>query len=172
MKIKGMDGQEHNVASSATGNAALTTGIIGTALGVLNGGNGNGLLGGLFGSGSNCSCNCSENMLVNRYELAMQQTIAAKDAKIGLLESNIYTDQKIADVYERLNTKITANKDAQDAINMQQAVYNGTNTAALSCLQGQVAQLYGLTKLVVPNTSVCPGWGNVTITPATTPTTA
>ena len=172
MKIKGMDGQEHNVASSATGNAALTTGIIGTALGVLNGGNGNGLLGGLLGSGSNCSCNCSENMLVNRYELAMQQTIAAKDAKIGLLESNIYTDQKIADVYERLNTKITANKDAQDAINMQQAVYNGTNTAALSCLQGQVAQLYGLTKLVVPNTSVCPGWGNVTITPATTPTTA
>lgn len=172
MKIKGMDGQEHNVASSATGNAALTTGIIGTALGVLNGGNGNGLLGGLFGGGNSCNCNCSENMLVNRYELAMQQTIAAKDARIGLLESNIYTDQKIADVYERLNTKINANKDAQDAVNMQQAVYNGTNTAALGCLQGQVAQLYSLTKLVVPNTSVCPGWGNVTITPATTPTTA
>ena len=53
---------------------------------------------------------------------------------------------------------------------MQQAVYNGTNTAALTCLQSQVAQLYGLTKLVVPNTSVCPGWGNVTITPATTTT--
>jgi hypothetical protein len=60
-------------------------------------------------------------------------------------------------------------KDEQNAINMQQAVYNGTNTAALNCLQGQVAQLYSLTKLIVPNGSICPGWGNVTITPATTP---
>ena len=33
------------------------------------------------------------------------------------------------------------------------------------------SRLMGLTKLVVPNTSVCPGWGNVTITPATTTTT-
>jgi hypothetical protein len=36
----------------------------------------------------------------------------------------------------------------------------------------QIAALNGLTKLVVPNTSVCPGWGNVTITPAAAPTTA
>ena len=154
MKIKGMDGQEHNVASSATGNAALTTGIIGTALGVLNGGNGNGLLGGLLGGG-NGNCQCSDNMLVNRYELGLQQALAAKDAKIGLLESNIYTDQKIADVYERLNTKINANKEEQTAINMQQAVYNGTNNATLSCIQNQVAQLASLSQLVVPQSRVC-----------------
>lgn len=174
MKIKGMDGQEHNVASSATGNAALTTGIIGTALGVLNG-NGGGLLGGLLGGNCGNTWNrsgcCESDMPITRYEANMMQMLASKDSKIGLLESNIYTDQKIADVYERLNVKINANKDAQDAINLQQAVYNGTNTAALNCLQGQVAQLYSLTKLVVPNTSVCPGWGNVTISPATTPAT-
>jgi hypothetical protein len=70
-----------------------------------------------------------------------------------------------------LNTKIQANKEAQDAVNLQQAVYNGTNTAALNCMQGQIAQLYSLTKLIVPNTSICPGWGNVTITPAAAPTT-
>ena len=40
----------------------------------------------------------------------------------------------------------------------------------INCMQGQIAQLFGLTKLVVPNTSVCPGWGNVTITPSTTTT--
>ena len=34
----------------------------------------------------------------------------------------------------------------------------------------QIAQLQGLTKIVVPNTSVCPGWGNVTITPGGTTT--
>ena len=157
MKVKGMDGQEHSVASAATGNAALTTGIIGTALGVLNGGNGNGLLGGLLGGngGNSYQCACNENQLVNRYELALQQTIAAKDAKIGLLESNIYTDQKIADVYERLNVKINANKEEQTAINMQQAVYNGTNNATLSCIQNQVAQLASLSQLVVPQSRVC-----------------
>ena len=37
-------------------------------------------------------------------------------------------------------------------------------------MQQQIAQLQSLTKLVVPNTSVCPGWGNVTITPAATTT--
>jgi hypothetical protein len=172
MKIKGMDGQEHNVASAATGNAALTTGIIGTALGVLNG-NGGGLLGGLLGGNCGNTWNrsgcCESDMPITRYEANMMQMLASKDSKIGLLESNIYTDQKIADVYERLNVKINANKEAQDAINLQQAVYNGTNTAALNCLQGQVAQLYSLTKLVVPNSSVCPGFGSVTITP--TPTT-
>ena len=122
--------------------------------------------GNIFGS-NNCAP-CSENMPISRYDATMMQELAAKDARIGLLESNIYTDQKLADVYDRLLTKINANKEAQDAINMQQAVYNGTNTAALTCLQSQVAQLYSLTKLVVPNGSVCPGWGNVTISPATT----
>ena len=64
-----------------------------------------------------------------------------------------------------------ANKDAQSQANMQQAVYNGTMNATIGCIQNQVAQLLGLTKLVVPNTSVCPGWGNATITPAATTTT-
>jgi hypothetical protein len=54
---------------------------------------------------------------------------------------------------------------------MQQAVYNGVNTAAVECIKGQIAQLMGLTKLVVPNASICPGWGNVTVTPAAAPTT-
>ena len=168
MRIKGADGHEYDVASSGVGGTGLGLGIAGTALGLLNGG-GNGILGGLLGGNRSCNCN-SQEMPITRYEATMLQELAAKDSKIGLLESNIYTDSKLADVYDRLLTKINANKEAQDAINMQQAVYNGGNTAALGCLQGQVAQLFALTKLVVPNTSVCPGWGNVTITPATTTT--
>lgn len=168
MRIKGADGHEYDVASSGVGGTGLGLGIAGTALGLLNG-NGNGLLGGLFG-GNRCGCS-SHDMPITRYEASMMQELSAKDGKISLLESNIYTDQKLADVYERLSARITANKDAQDAVNLQQAVYNGTNTAALNCMQGQIAQLYSLTKLVVPNASVCPGWGNVTIAPATTPAT-
>lgn len=147
-------------SSNAKGNAALTTGIIGTAgvaLPLLNG-----LLGGMGGN-----CGCSEDHYINRYELGLQNEIAAKDSKISLLESNIYVDSKIADVYERLNTKI----GGLEAQLCEQRVYNATNTAALNCMGGQIAQLMSLTKLSIPNTSICPGWGNVTVTPAATPTT-
>ena len=171
MKIKGMNGEEHNVTSRGQGNYNTVGASAGIAsfLG-LNAGN---LLSGL-GNGWNNGrcCGSSDDMPVSRYEARMQQELAAKDGKIALLESNIYTDQKIADVYERLNRKIDGNKEAQDAVNLQQAVYNGTNTAAIGCIQNQIAQLMGLTKLVVPNSSICPGWGNVTITPSTAPTTA
>jgi hypothetical protein len=83
------------------------------------------------------------------------------------LESNIYVDSKIADVYERLNTKI----GGIEAQLCQQAVYNATNTATINCMSGQIATLMSLTKTVVPNSSICPGWGNVTVTPSTTTTT-
>ena len=74
------------------------------------------------------------------------------------MKSNIYTDQKLTDVYSNLQAQLNTIKDNQNAVNMQQAVYNGTNTAAISCIQGQIAQLQSLTKLVVPNSSVCPGY--------------
>lgn len=144
-------------ASKGVAGSGLGLGIAGTALGILNGGLGN-ILGG--------AQMCAENQYINRYELEMENKIVSKDSEIALLKSNIYTDQKIADVYERLNAKIAG---VEAGINAQ-AVYNATNTATINCIQGQVAQLYSLTKLVVPNSSVCPGWGSVTITPATTTT--
>lgn len=149
-------------ASKGVAGTGLGLGIAGTALGLLNGNGGNGILGGLFGGNSGCS----EDHCVNRYELAMQNDLASKDSKIALLESNIYVDSKIADVYERLNNKISA---VEGQI-CQQNVYNATNTATINCLNNQIMQLQSLTKLVIPNTSVCPGWGNVTVTPATTTT--
>lgn len=168
MRIKGADGHEANVTGQGQGNLNTVLGAVGT-YGALQSGALGGILGGM-GYNNNRCCS-SQDMPISRYEAAMMQEISAKDGKIALLESNIYTDQKIADVYERLNTKIDANKAAQDAVNLQQATYNAANTAAIGCLQNQVAQLFGITKLVVPNASVCPGWGNVTITPSTTPTT-
>ena len=164
MKVKGADGYEHSVTSQGQGALNTVLGGLGTAsfFGV-NAGN---FLGG-FGR-NNGGCPNREDTPVSRYEAAMMQELAAKDGKIALLESNIYTDSKIADVYERLNNKIGAIEKEQNAINLQQAVYNGVNTAAVECIKGQIAQLMGLTKLVVPNASICPGWGNVNVTPATT----
>lgn len=143
--------------------------IAGTALGLLN----NGGLGGILGGGM--VANCSDNMPVTRYELNMAQTISSKDGEIALLKADKYTDQKLVEVYEAINSRVNAlaervqmNKDEQYGINLNQAVLNGTTGATISCIQNQVAQLQGLTKLVVPNTSVCPGWGEVNVTIPTT----
>lgn len=152
MRIKGADGHDYNVTGAGQGNYNTVGASAGIAsfLG-LNAGN---LLGGggLFSGWNNGGNGC--NMPVTRYEAAMQQELAAKDGKIALLEANIYTDQKIADVYERLNVKINANKEAQDAVNVQQAVLNATQTATIACMKGQVEQLASLSELVIPQRRV------------------
>lgn len=176
MRIKGSDGHDYNVTGQGQGTyntvgaSAGIASFLGLNAGNLLGGLGNGWNGNRNGYGCGCGCN-SADMGVTRYDAALMNEIAAKDGRIALLESNIYTDQKLSDVYERLNTKIESIRAAQEAVNTQQAVFNGGVTSTLGCIQGQIAQLYSLTKLVVPNTSVCPGWGNVTITPAAATTT-
>lgn len=88
-------------ASNAKGNAALATGIIGTAgvgLSLLNGG-----LGGLFGGMPRAAaigvC-CSEDEPINRYEAAQQARIAELETEVKLRDANTYTDQKLLEVYK------------------------------------------------------------------------
>ena len=149
---------EIEYASKGVAGSGLGLGIAGTALGLLNGG-----LNGVLGNGN---CGCSENHMVNRYELAQESRISKLESEIALRDANIYNDQKMLELYRYVDGKF---ETVNAAINAQ-AVYNATNTATIGCIQNQIAQLQGLTKLVVPNTSVCPGWGNVTITPSTTTT--
>lgn len=146
-------------ASKGVAGSGLGLGIAGTALGVLNGGLGN-ILGGIAPVKG---CGCGEsNTPVNRYELAQEQRIADLQSQVALRDANIYGDQKLLDVYKYFDGEL---KDIRNEL-CSQRVYNATNNSAIGCMQGQIAQLYSLTKLVVPNGSVCPGWGDVTITPA------
>ena len=139
--------------------------IAGLALGVLNGGL-NGILGGGYNNGYNNGC--YGNTMVNRYELGQESRIAKLESEVALRDANIYNDQKLLELYKYVDGKF----ETVNATLATQAVYNATQTATINCMQGQIAQLMGLTKLVVPNASVCPGWGNVTITPSTTTTAA
>ena len=139
----------NNYASKGVAGAGLGLGIAGTALGVLNGMGGCGnLLGGLF-NGGNC---CHENTMVNRYELGLEQASAAKDSKIALLESTIHTNDKILEVYGYLDGRLRG-IEGQIA---QQAVVNAQLTANISCMQGNIATLMGLTKTIIPIGNVCP----------------
>ena len=169
---KGVAGTALGLSIGSLGWQALNNGVLGNILGGgrcydNHGSDAAAMIAAANMLGARGSGECSEDHCVNRYELGLQQELAAKDSKISLLESNIYVDGKIADVYERLNTKIGVIEHEL----CDQRVYNATNTAALNCLGGQVAQLMALTQLKIPNTSVCPGWGNVTVTPAAAPTT-
>lgn len=148
-------------ASKGVAGAGLGLGIAGTALGVLSGGIPN-ILGGWTGRTTGC-CD-SANTPVTRYELGQESKIADLQSQIALRDANVYNDQKLLEVYKYFDGKL-------EGVNQRlcdQAVWNATQTATIGCIAQQVAALNGLTKLVVPNTSVCPGWGNVTITPSTT----
>lgn len=158
-------------ASKAVGTAGLTTGIVGSALGVLNGGLGN-ILGGVLG-GSTVA-----DQAVTRYDAALMQELSNKDTKIAILEADKYTDQKLLDLtnqvysdFRQLGERINAAELKAAEESKQNAVYAATVNGTVNCMQQAIAQLQSLTKMVVPNTSVCPGWGNVTITPAAATTT-
>jgi hypothetical protein len=152
---------ENRYASKGVGGTALGLAIGALGVEALRGGF-NGILG---GGGNGC---CNEDHTVNRYEAAQQARIAELETEVKLRDANTFTMgemNKLRDYVDRRFECVNSSINAQ-------AVYNATNTAALTCVQGQVAQLMSLTKMVVPNGSICPGWGDVTvsITPATTTT--
>ena len=147
MRIKDADGNTVNATGQGQGNLNTVLGAVGTAgaLGML----GNGL--GLFG---NRGRNDEGDRPVTRYEMGLIRESLAKDNEIALLKAKQYTDERV-----------NAAERRQCEINTQQAVFNGTTLSTLQCIQGQVAQLQSMTRLVIPNGNVAPGWGPVTVLP-------
>lgn len=91
-------------ASNGKANAALTTGIIGTAgvgAALLNGG-----LNGLFGGWRNGNCGCNEDHVVDRYEAGQAARIAQLETEVKLRDANTYTDQKMLDMYKYFDGKV------------------------------------------------------------------
>lgn len=113
-------------ASNGKANAALTTGIIGTA------GFGAQLLGNLLGVGwggwganpaaaaAMAAGACSDNTPVTRYELDREQQLAAKDSEIALLKANTYNDQKSLELYAYVDGQL---KGIREEL-CKQAVHN------------------------------------------------
>lgn len=142
-------------ASRGTANAGLATGIIGTALGAINS------MGGaaaLLGTNNTSS----EEMAVTRHELNYVQQIAEKDHQIANLTSNNYTDTAIKNLSDQMAVKFNQIDEKLNA----QAILNTTQTSSIACMQNQINLLMSMTQLTIPNGSVMPGWGDVTITPS------
>lgn len=193
MQIKSADGscvdvatssELHDKAGKGVAGAGLGLGIAGTALGLLNmnGCNG-GLLGNLFGG------NCNSG-----YGIQDSRVISALESKIANLTSELYANNVGIETYKQT---VADNKESQ-AVNMSnfQKAFEGlanldkkvavleattplyiqlAQQQANCCCQANATAISNLAntvnsvvKTVIPNTSICPGWGNVTITPATT----
>jgi hypothetical protein len=151
-------------AKKGVAGTGLGLGIAGTALGLLN----NGSLGGLLGGNCNMGyMGCQQDHIVSRYEAGQAARIAELETEVKLRDANFYTLSEMGKLRDYVDGRI--NGIEQEIC--QQRVYNATNTSAMTCMQGQIAQLYSLTKLVVPNGSICPGWGDVTVSITPAPTT-
>lgn len=139
-------------ASRGVANAGLTTGIIGTSLGALASVGG---VAGLLGFAPKNGSGDPGDRPVTRYEMELFQQINAKNDEITKLEAERYSDAKA----EGLQAQIT-----------QQAVWTAGATATMGFMGQQIQQLYGITKLVVPNGNVAPGWGPALVAPFPLPT--
>ena len=136
---------ENHYASNGKGNLGVTLGAVALGTSLL-GGNGN-LFGGILGG--NC---CGDNRAMTKFEATQAARIAELETEVKLRDANTYTDSKLLDLYKYVDGKFAC-VEGQIA---NQAVYNATNTATLNCISGQVAQLMGLTKTIIPITNVCP----------------
>jgi hypothetical protein len=154
------------MAEFVAGKGTTALGIIGTALGslavaggnILGGLTGNGWTNGVVGPYNNMGC-CSENHLVNRYELGQEQKIAELQSQIALRDANTYSDQKLLEVYKYFDGEIKNIRATICAGDKAQAVVNANLNASIVTLNGQVAQtaatLAGITKTAVPRSSIC-----------------
>lgn len=140
-------------ASKGLANGLGIPALVLGSLGFLN----NNGLGGLFGNNS--------AMVASNATMA---ALAQKDAEIGQLKAEKYTNDKLADTYISLNNQI--NKVAGDL-----ATLSLNNERRIGTLEGQVSSLAqatntaiaginntlsNITKTVVPKDAVCPEYMN------------
>ena len=156
---------EEDYANKGVAGAGLGLGIAGTALGLLNGGLGNLGIGGVAPRAA-----CPEDHIYSRYDASKDARIAELETEVKLRDANTYTDSKILELYKYVDGKL----DGVNAAICAQNVYNATNSAAIGCINNQVAQLMSLTKVAIPITSICPepmAKYNSWVAPTTTTTT-
>jgi hypothetical protein len=133
---------EATYASKGVAGTGLGFGIAGTALALLQGGGLGGLLGGW-------GCNGGA-AVAGGMGLA---ALAEKDAKIAELRAELDTDRKLIQVWDNLNTK-------------REATDREVSTLKAKCDYLQYV-IGSITKVVVPNDAICPGWGAISVTPST-----
>lgn len=158
MQIKTQDGMA-NVTSAGVGGTALGLGIGALGLTALQG---NGLLGGLFGGGNQTTALMSDLAKEKAERFAEKTGAEIYNAMFAQYKE---LAQATTNIDKRVSALEVAGPLREQLVNQRIDCCCGQMSAGLAALQSVVANI---TKTVVPNSSICPGWGDVTITPATT----
>lgn len=135
------------------------------------------LLGGLGGL-----TGCQGGDYVSKEAFEMQTKLTAAEKENAILAADLSSEKKMVEVYNAATNRINTVREElsgrildlerQVASNAAaQGVINCSVQSGLAVANSQIAQLMSLTALRIPNTSVCPGWGTVKVTPETTTTT-
>lgn len=127
--------RDENYASNGKGNAALTTGIIGTTLGgllTLGANNGNGLLGGLVGNGT-------------------PNAMSALMAENAMLKSENYSDKIGKEVYAQSLADNRATENRINALLKPTAEAIAENQKEIAVLKMQIAKDQEITQLKIDN---------------------
>jgi hypothetical protein len=136
------ENEHSNTRGIATG--GLTTGIIGTALGVLNNGGLGNILGG-YGCNGNGGC-------YSRYDAEKDARIANLETEVKLRDANFYSLSEIGKLRDYMEHRF----DKVEHEIADQHTYNAVNTSVLNCVKGDVEALMNLTKVIIPASSICP----------------
>lgn len=132
------------------------------------------LLGGLGG----LNAGCQGGGYVTKETFEMQAKLAEAEKDNAILSADLASEKKMVEVYNAATDKINSVREElsgrildlerQVASNAAaQGVINCGVQSSIAVANSQIAQLMGLTMLKIPNTSVCPGWGEVKVAPVT-----
>lgn len=132
------------------------------------------LLGGLGG----LNAGCQGNDYVSKETFEMQTKLTEAEKNNAILSADLASEKKMVEVYNATTDKINSVREElsgrildlerQVASNAAaQGVINCGVQSSIAVANSQIAQLMGLTMLKIPNTSVCPGWGEVKVAPVT-----
>lgn len=142
---------------------------------LLGNGNGGGILNGVLGG------NNQQNAV---FALMNENTKLKADADTDQKLTTVYTtlrqmdktqDKELADLDKRLSAIETAaplrEQIVLDKINTVASTAQYGISANATAIQNLQNTVNSITKLSIPNSACCPGWGSVTITPVTSGTT-
>lgn len=144
------------------GSRSATNAALGLSIGALGAEFLGGTIGNILGGGArNCAGGGGDNAFINRYEMSMQQQLINKDMEIAYYKGREASKNDDLEAFKYYDARIRKVEEQQCA----QAVTNAQIVANISCMQGQIGTLMGLSKTIIPIENICP-------LPATATTTA
>ena len=152
-------------ASRGVANTALGLSIGSVAAELLGG-----TIGNIFNGTGSGNGGCSDNAVVNRYEMNLQKELTNKDMEIAYLRGRDAAKSDDLETYKYVDGRFRV-IEGQIA---QQAVINAQIQANLACQQQSIMTLQGMTKTIIPIDNVCPQpmqQFNSWVAPSTTGTT-